>query len=527
MIWLDYFIPLSCGGGGVACGWVMNALSRQGAPPNVPRKTAAAELATESVPVETMEAKQKRIAAVAEQLQSYAKTMAADVDAHQTRVKEVNHTLTNNQTQAPEAVLEAIHELIASNETMQNQLQDAHDRIHEQALQIESAERRAETDALTRVANRAAFDKHLQSQHALGTGKAGSLAMLDVDHFKKFNDVYGHRAGDEVLRVVAGMMHSRLNKHGLVARYGGEEFAIILDGKSLEEASLLVESARMAISQREILFEGKRLRVTASVGVAALESDESIEQWVQRADDGLYRSKEKGRDCGHSMKRSKATLIQAKRISNLASPDQAPERESASIEAASIDLDDVFSLDDDEMIGGSEGEQASKNSPPSDPSTSETVAAGPLASLPNHNALRETFEDILKRAQTSASMSIMAISCNGPANSTTMRSLVQIVRATLRSVDRLGYENDSTLLVCMPSVDPSTAQARGLQICRSAGAVGIKQTDTGENMVSVGIAPAAEESDFEEIVRAAMDMSVRGRVPGMRPVVFADAVTTT
>ena len=102
--------------------------------------------------------------------------------------------------------------------------------------------------------------------------------MLDVDHFKKFNDVYGHRAGDEVLRVVAGMLHSRLNKHGLVARYGGEEFAIILDGLNVEMASQLVESARKAISKREIIFEGTRLRVTASVGVAELETTETIEK---------------------------------------------------------------------------------------------------------------------------------------------------------------------------------------------------------------------------------------------------------
>ena len=174
MIWLDYFIPLSCGGSGVICGWIMNVLSSQGAPPQLSSDgksdangtTVDGErLANDS---STIEAKQERIAAAAERLQSYAQTMAADVDAHQTRVQEVNYTLTTNPTQSPEAVSEAIHELIAANETMQEQLQDAHDRIHEQTMRIETAERRAETDALTLVPNRAAFDKHLSAQHARG-----------------------------------------------------------------------------------------------------------------------------------------------------------------------------------------------------------------------------------------------------------------------------------------------------------------------------------------------------------------------
>ena len=132
--------------------------------------------------------------------------------------------------------------------------------------------------------------------------QAGTLALLDVDHFKRFNDVYGHRAGDEVLRIVAKILHARLHPHGLVARFGGEEFAVILDGCPIDKAKELIESARIAIGPRDIQFQDKRLRVAASAGVAELiPGGESMEDWLQRADDAMYRSKELGRNCGHWM----------------------------------------------------------------------------------------------------------------------------------------------------------------------------------------------------------------------------------
>ncbi len=94
-----------------------------------------------------------------------------------------------------------------------------------------------------------------------GASETSTMALLDVDHFKKFNDNYGHLAGDEVLRIVAGLIHSRLSQYGHVARYGGEEFAIVFDGSSKDEVCQLIEQARNAISQRETVFENKSLRV--------------------------------------------------------------------------------------------------------------------------------------------------------------------------------------------------------------------------------------------------------------------------
>ena len=496
MMLFDFMIVLSCGGAGLVCGWTMHAISVSGQPAaKSVGNSSAPSPPCEPAPSEGVKEDRQRIGEVADRLKSYAHEMAADVDAHQTKVQAVNNTLNGIQGSSPEAVSEAIHEMIEANEAMQAQLQNAQDRIHEQTLQIESAEKRAETDALTRVPNRGAFDKHLAQRHALGSGAITTLAMLDVDHFKKFNDVYGHRAGDEVLRVVAGMLHSRLNQRGMVARFGGEEFAVILDDCNLQEASQFVEEARAAISQREIQFEGKRLQVTASVGLAQLEKDEEKEQWLQRADDGLYHSKEAGRDCSHSMDGETPIKVE---------PTQ------TELSAAS----------------GTTSNQSSEK--PETPDAAQLIT-GAFASLPDRESMEEAFEAMRGRAGASVSTFFMAIRCHQDVPAASIRSLLQVVRATLRSVDHLGCHDKATLLICMPSVDRSTAQSRAEQICRSAKAIGLADQEGanqeganqegGSRSLSIGVTEVRENEGFDEVVENSLHLVDQGRHAD------ADAVT--
>ncbi len=483
-MWLDLAIALSCGTGGLICGWIMHAIGGFGNHKMIKQatQTAAGQNGEE-------DPSRERISEVADRLRSYAVSMAADVDAHQTRVQAVNNSLSNDQCEgSPEAVFEAINQLIEANEQMQVQLQSAQDQIHDQAVQIESAERRAQTDALTRVPNRGAFDDHLAKRHSMGVGKAGTLALLDVDHFKQFNDVYGHRAGDEVLRVVAKVLHARLHSQGLVARFGGEEFAVILDGCSIEEAKDLVESARIAIGERDIQFEDKRLRVAACAGVAELVAGESIEKWLQRADDALYRSKEVGRNCGHWMDEDHPIRIE---------------------------------LDQDQVLAPSKSEPTSETKPEPLPSAPSTDGAQPeekegaLAYLPDREVLGETFSEMRDKTQA-MSMYVMSVRCNGSENKSEMRSLLQIVRATLRAVDRIGFEDDSTLLVCMPSIDESTACERGRQICRSADAIQLGGDQP--NTVTIGITSAGSHDDFAEVAQRASDLAEQAHEEGIEPV---------
>ena len=152
-MWLDLAIAMSCGGGGLVCGWIMHAIGGFGNDTLV--KQAAASINQGEVQGDSAS---ERIAEVADRLKSCAVSMAADVDAHQTKVQAVNDSLIESGETSPEAAFHAVNQLISANEAMQTQLQQAQDQIHEQAAQLESAEHRAHTDALTRVPNRGAFD---------------------------------------------------------------------------------------------------------------------------------------------------------------------------------------------------------------------------------------------------------------------------------------------------------------------------------------------------------------------------------
>ncbi|QDT02829.1 putative diguanylate cyclase YdaM [Rubripirellula lacrimiformis] len=486
-MWLDLMIVMSCGGAGLACGWVMHATNAGASVATTsPESVGGVETGSPASSGDDGEPSREKINEVADRLRAYAQTMAEDVDAHQTAVQAVNNSLTSDESKSPESVFQAITQLIEANEVMQSQLRTAQDRIHAQSAQIQSAERRAMTDALTLVPNRGAFDKHLARQHDLGGINAGTLAVLDVDNFKKFNDVCGHRAGDEVLKVVANMLHSKLNQYGIVARFGGEEFAVILDGCPIERAKELVEAARAEIAERDILFEDKRLRVTASAGVAELAEGESSASWLERADKALYRSKKAGRDCGHWMDHQ--TPVKIEPSIPLPAPPTVATTPVSPVAA-------VLNTASTASVKGSAAQPKPKKH----------------MGLPGRADLAGAFDEIRNRTQSNVSMFVMAIRCNTEANPTAMRSLMQIVRATLRSVDRLGCDDESTFLVFMLSADESTAEARSLQICRSVSAIGLDSDSGVAHPVSIGVSQVRSDEGFEGVVERCVALAVEAK----------------
>ena len=175
------------------------------------------------------------------------------------------------------------------------------DRRRELAALHESHRTDTLSDALTRVANRRAFEYELTRRLTEWTRRRTplSLALFDVDHFKKFNDTYGHRAGDAVLCGVAHRLQETIRETDLVARYGGEEFAVIMPSTSLDMAKDVAERARRAVEQSRFKFEGMTLRLTISVGVAQVLPDEEGQSLIERADGALYASKQAGRNCAH------------------------------------------------------------------------------------------------------------------------------------------------------------------------------------------------------------------------------------
>jgi diguanylate cyclase (GGDEF)-like protein len=125
-----------------------------------------------------------------------------------------------------------------------------------------------------------------------------SLLMLDIDHFKKFNDTWGHQAGDHVLKEVARVVRDQCRKTDIVARYGGEELSVILPGTDAKGALLLAERIREEVATMRSQFEGHELSVTLSIGISSLNQNiQDKEQLIKLADEALYRSKESGRNC--------------------------------------------------------------------------------------------------------------------------------------------------------------------------------------------------------------------------------------
>jgi diguanylate cyclase (GGDEF)-like protein len=146
----------------------------------------------------------------------------------------------------------------------------------------------ARTDVLTGLPNRRAWEEELprEIQRAARTGRPLCAALLDLDHFKEFNDLNGHQAGDEHLELAARVWRQRLRSTDLIARHGGEEFAVLLAGTGLDEARDVVESMREVVPRGE----------TVSAGVAEWAAGESARQVMARADLALYEAKRTGRD---------------------------------------------------------------------------------------------------------------------------------------------------------------------------------------------------------------------------------------
>ncbi len=160
--------------------------------------------------------------------------------------------------------------------------------------------RLANTDRLTGLANRGAFDERLRAEwgRARRYGRPLSLALLDVDHFKRFNDVHGHATGDAALRMVANELRDSFRTSDLVARYGGEEFAILLPETPADAAFEKIQEAcsRLAAT-RMLIGRTKTGRLTVSAGVAAWPADDhDLDRWVARADERLYAAKAGGRN---------------------------------------------------------------------------------------------------------------------------------------------------------------------------------------------------------------------------------------
>lgn len=187
----------------------------------------------------------------------------------------------------------------ASNDQMAARMAELEAEASRLHSQLKDEQRTASIDVLTQVPNRLAYDKRIEEEIKRWQRfkQPVCLAAWDIDHFKRINDTYGHRAGDGVLRAVAECLADRIRGTDFLARYGGEEFVMILSGTKLDDALRLIDLIRIAISKLKLHFRGTPLSITISSGVTTLQADDSSGTAFERADKALYQAKDRGRNC--------------------------------------------------------------------------------------------------------------------------------------------------------------------------------------------------------------------------------------
>jgi diguanylate cyclase len=204
-----------------------------------------------------------------------------------------------------EGVITVTKSVREENQKLEKRLVETSTEVASLRMNIDHIQQEAMQDPLTGVKNRKSFDAAIGKLIRASREKGEPLALIlaDVDHFKSFNDKWGHQTGDQVLRLVAEVMNANIKGQDLLARYGGEEFAILLPGTRLENACMLADRMRGAIEARRL----KKRRtnedlgvVTLSMGVALCRAEDSIESLIERADARLYDAKKAGRNRVHS-----------------------------------------------------------------------------------------------------------------------------------------------------------------------------------------------------------------------------------
>jgi len=200
-----------------------------------------------------------------------------------------------------EGLVQATKEVERINKALEARLSASKLEISELQEILETVRTESLTDPLTSLANRKSFDDALTKSLAVAQARREplSLMLMDIDHFKKFNDSYGHLTGDQVLRLVAVAVKQNVKGQDISARYGGEEFAVILPNTALRSAITVADHIRRTVMNKELMKRstGEHLgRITMSIGVATLRQNESLQSLIERADVCLYAAKRSGRN---------------------------------------------------------------------------------------------------------------------------------------------------------------------------------------------------------------------------------------
>ncbi|QDU28205.1 Response regulator PleD [Anatilimnocola aggregata] len=420
-------------------------------------------------------------------LRELAGRVAQQVDEHSHKVEEISDELASLDKPDEQDVLLTVNKLIDVNEHMKQQLQAAEDRLKSQARQIESHAVEARTDPLTQVANRRALEDELRRgvDDYQQRGRPLSVMIIDVDHFKKFNDTHGHQAGDEILRSVARVLRQSTAESNLVARYGGEEFAIVFPGSTFGAAREIAEKARLAIASARFRYEGRELRVTASAGLAELMIGETDVSLVKRADEALYASKHAGRNCAHF---NDGFANHAVKLESTRAP-TTPAKTGKPVVG-------------DEWLYEPAAEEIAEDDP-----------AAQVSSRPAFfDCMIERLSILKKLPKTK--LSLLLVQLDGlerirtehgvSAGSIAVRVAAQIFKANLRDLDQISRLEDNTFSLLLPGIQGTDALAIAQRIQSAVARYPLpKRAGVTRVSVAIGVAEASNSDDLQAVLRRA------------------------
>ena len=223
-----------------------------------------------------------------------AKNDLEHIDAEESSIRDLQDRVVSN-----------IAKVVESNRKLENELVVSHYEMERQAEELDRTRKEARTDSLCLVGNRKAFDEAFQfmlsrfERHDISFG----LMLIDIDHFKRINDTFGHQAGDAVLVSIGTALKECVRPEDVVCRLGGDEFAILLHQLTAENAARVGGRIRETVEKYDFSVgsKGQSTVVTMSMGLAAVQSEDTLEVLYERADAALYKSKELGRNRLYTM----------------------------------------------------------------------------------------------------------------------------------------------------------------------------------------------------------------------------------
>ncbi|MEH6557672.1 MAG: diguanylate cyclase [Oceanicoccus sp.] len=217
--------------------------------------------------------------------------LKSEISSRLDQIMEVMDQQHSGEQQRESILSEQLDSLVSQIKNMEKDSALAEQRIDEQR-------QKALRDILTQLPNREAYQIRLEQEFERWQRyqRPLTMAICDIDHFKRVNDTYGHLAGDKVLRIIAKTLSTRLRKTDFIARFGGEEFILLLPETTAEQALTVVEGVREAIATCPFHFKEQPVSLTVSFGVAAFSEGDQAEQVFARADKALYGAKEQGRN---------------------------------------------------------------------------------------------------------------------------------------------------------------------------------------------------------------------------------------